>query len=632
MLANVPPVHGLYTSFWSVLIYLLFGQSHHNSFGAMAIMSIMVAEATSSEEEQPITNNGNWPSSQSVGSLHTSEANQKHTAYQFGNTTIDDASGEIASATLEKTMLVTMLTGVILIIMSIFKLGKIVVFIPMSCISGFTTAAAFHILTSQMKFILGITVPGHTGIFKFVKVWREIFLGIPDSNICDLVISICCFIFLVSIKEIANPKLKDKMPVPIPAEIIVVTVVTLVSYLVSLQNKYGIKIVNEVLAGFDSPNIPNFDGFAGYIVDAFLIAIISFVISYSMVSTYSQKHKYEIDAGQEMIANGMYHLIGSIFGGFPAAAGPPRCTVLDTTGAKTQAVHIFTCIVLLLTILFIGPLFEPLPNSCLSTIIVCALIPLFKQFQHPVQFWKMNKYDSAIWIVTWSSALFLDIDIGLAIGIGFSITTIAITNCLATGDTLVTTGHMDIQKERGKYELSEEIPAIKVFRFNSNLNFVNQAQFKDQLFEKTVDPGKLSCIAAKTTERVEKKIITADEADETAKHTKPLLADLRGIVLDFSGITYIDIMGLNLIKQLKVDYSHIGINLVLANCSETIISKLKAAGIYSVKRFDSENKDRDKSLIFPTIHDAISSLTNNLPSQGTTVQNTHVSDFAEDEC
>ena len=324
MLANVPPVHGLYTSFWSVLIYLLFGQSHHNSFGAMAIMSIMVAEATSSEEEQPITNNGNWPPSQSLEGLHTSEANQTHTAYQFGNTTIDDGivGEKVASLILEKTMLVTILTGVILIIMSIFKLGKIVVFIPMSCISGFTTAAALHILTSQMKFILGITVPGHTGIFKFVKVWKEIFLGLPDSNICDLVISICCFIFLVVIKEIANPKLKDKLPVPIPAEIIVVTVLTLVSYLASLQNQYGIKIVNEVPAGFDPPNIPDFDGFVGYIVDAFLIAIISFVISYSMVSTYSQKHKYEVDAGQEMIANGMYHLIGSIFGGFPAAAGP----------------------------------------------------------------------------------------------------------------------------------------------------------------------------------------------------------------------------------------------------------------------------------------------------------------------
>ena len=646
VLANVPPVHGLYTSFWSVLIYLLFGQSHHNSFGAMAIMSIMVAEATSTKEEQTITDNGNWPSGQLLEGLHTSGTNQTHTTYQFGNTTIDagTVTGEVASETLEKTMLVTMVTGVILIIMSIFKLGKIVVFIPMSCISGFTTAAAFHILTSQMKFILGVTIHGHTGVFKFVKVWREIILGLPDTNTCDLVISICCFIFLVVIKEIANPKLKDKLPVPIPAEIIVVTIVTLLSYLASLQNQYGIKIVNEVPAGFYSPSMPNFDGFAGYIVDAFLIAIISFVISYSMVSTYSQKHKYEVDAGQEMVANGMYHLIGSIFGGFPAAAGPPRCTVLDTTGAKTQVVHVFTLIVLLLTILFIGPLFEPLPNSCLSTIIVCALIPLFKQFQHPVQFWRVNKYDSAIWMVTWSSALFLDIDIGLAIGIGFSVSTIAITSCLATGDTLVTTGYIDLQNQSGRYELSEEIPAIKVFRFNSSLNFVSQAQFKDQLFQKTIDPGKRSRIIAKTTEAVENKQIAMNEADETAKHTKPLLTDLHDIVIDFSSITYIDVMGLNLVKQLKADYSHVGINLVLANCSEVIINKLKAAGIYSVKGFDGENKDPDKFLIFPTIYDAISYLmSNRLPSQGATDQNTPVSEdninhnipvshLAEDEC
>ena len=611
----------------------------------MAIMSIMVAEATSTKEEQTITNDGNWPAGQSLEGLHTSEAIQTLAAYQFGNTTIDAGTitGELASATLEKTMLVTMLTGVILIVMSIFKLGKIVVFIPMSCISGFTTAAAFHILTSQMKFILGITIPDHTGVFKFVKVWREIIPGLPNSNTCDLVISICCFIFLVVIKEIANPKLKDKLPVPIPAEIIVVTVVTLVSHLASLQNQYGITIVNEVPAGFYSPNIPNFDGLAGFIVDAFLIAIISFVISYSMVSTYSEKHKYEVDAGQEMVANGMYHLIGSIFGGFPAAAGPPRCTVLDTAGAKTQVVHVFTLIVLLLTILFIGPLFEPLPNSGLSTIIVCALIPLLKQFQHPVQFWKINKYDSVIWIVTWSSALFLDIDIGLAIGIGFSVSTIAITNCLATGNTLVTTGHIDLQKQSGTYELSEEIPGIKVYRFNSNLNFVSQAQFKHQLFQKTIDPGKLSHTATKTTETVENENTAMDEANETAKHTKPLLTDLHSIVIDFSSITYVDIMGLNLIKQLKVDYSHVGINFVLANCSGAIMSKLKAAGIYNVKAFNGKNNDRDKFLIFPTIHDAVSHLmSNHLPSQGGTDQNTDVfehinhnipvSDFAEDEC
>ena len=535
-----------------------------------------------------------------------------------------------------KTMLVTMLTGIILIAMSLLKMNKVVAFIPISCISGFTTAAAFHIITSQFKFLLGISIPNHKGIFKLVKLWKEVALEVPNANLCDVVISVCCITFLFFIKEIVNLRYRHKLPVPIPAEMLVVTAVTLISHFGALNDRYGIDIINNVPAGFASPAVPDFTSFEIYLVDAFLIAVISFIISYSMVSTFARKHKYEVNTSREMMTYGIYHLIGSFFGGFAAAAAPPRCTVLDTTGAKTQVVHMFTSLVLLLTILVIGPLFEPLPNSCLSSIIVCALIPLFKQFLHLVQFWKINKYDFAIWIVTWSSVVFMDIGVGLALGVGFSVATVAVEACLSRGTILSSTGNIDLYQPSNKHELSEEIPGIKIFRFESSLHFASQAQFKEQLFQLTANPQKLPLIEIKnmkrrnsvTTTAMEKKLqgegrkevggggsstnsvkkgisdvytITNENA-ENNNMGDTLWPDLTAIVLDFSSINYIDIMGLNLIKQLKTDYSHVGINLVLANCSGATWCKLEAAGIGSDKNCECQMD------IFPTIHDAVTSL------------------------
>ena len=583
---------------------------------------MMVAEAANANADQMVPSN-NQTTSQSHVDLQnsvpislTNEITGNITVGSVGNNIVNLEEGMDIS--MDRTLLITMMTGMILIVMSVLRMSKVVVFIPISCISGFTTAAAFHIITSQVKFILGINIVAHKGVFKFVKVWKEIILQIPNTNICDLIISICCFIFLVTIKEIINPKLKDKLPVPIPAEIIVVTVVTLVSYLVAFGDNFGIKIVNEVPAGLISPTIPNFRGFESYIIDAFLIAVISFVISYSMVSTFARKHQYEVDVGQEMIAYGMCHLIGSIFGGFTATAAPPRCTVLDTTGAKTQIVHVFTSIVLLLTILFIGPLFEPLPNSCLATIIVCALIPLFRQFQHLVQFWKINRYDFAIWLVTWASALFLDIDIGLAIGVGFSITTIAVQACLSKGQTLSLTGHEDLHQLSGIHELSEEIPGIKIFRFNSNLHFVTQNQFKEELFKLTVNPTKLPLIFSDETRKSNQSEQKSEITNLTKKdmtetyisddtNSKPTPSDVHTVIIDFSSISYIDVMGLNLVKQLKADYGHVGINLVLANCSGAILCKLKSAGI-GEKSGNGTKADQCEIDIFPTIQDAIVSV------------------------
>ena len=297
LLANVPPIYGLYTSFWCVLLYFIFGQSPHASFGTMAIMSIMMSEATSSHDSHLVTNSNNLMANQShkdfpfAAPFPSASQTRVHELINSSSATKNMilAAQHHTPYVVSKTMLVTMLTGIILIAMSMLKLNKVVAFIPISCISGFTTAAAFHIITSQFKFLLGISIPNHKGIFKLVKLWKEVALDIPNANLCDVVISVGCLIFLFVVKEIVNLRYRHRLPVPIPAEMLVVTAVTLISHFGALNDRYGIDIINNVPAGFASPVLPDFTGFEIYLVDAFLIAVISFIISYSMVSKLCEK-------------------------------------------------------------------------------------------------------------------------------------------------------------------------------------------------------------------------------------------------------------------------------------------------------------------------------------------------------
>ncbi len=573
-------------------------------------MSIMLSEATFVETPD---STGVATTTMSTTTTTTTPAGYEVLTMTLNSTLPMTAAGD-AEGIIEKTMLVTMLSGIVLLIMSLLKLSKVVVFIPMSCISGFTTGAAFHIVTSQVKFILGVKIQPHVGIFKFVKIWREIVLQVPNTNVPDLVVFLVCFVFLVIIKELVNPKLRKKLPVPIPGDLIVVIVACVVSYTVNLNKKYDIRIVNDVPAGFRPPSVPGFDGFAEYIGDAIIIAIICFAMSYAMVATFATKHKYEIDAAQETLAYAMIYIVGSVFGSFAGATAPPRCTILDTTGAKTQLVHLFSCIVLLLVILVLGPLFEPLPNSCLAAIIVVALFPLFKQVMQLKPFWKVNKFDFTIWLVTWSTVVFLDISFGLGIGVVCSIFTLAVQACYSSGQVLTAVGHLDIHQTSKKHEHSAELRGVKVFKFQSSLHFASLARFKEQLFTLTANPQKIRKMKAKQQKLLEKeeskksRLISNGSDQRGSKtsevylaangHADPdmgLLLDLHTIVVDCSSITYIDFMGLRLLGQLKADYNHVGVNFVLANCSDQLLRKLKAADILAF----------EENGTFPTVQDAV---------------------------
>ena len=110
------------------------------------------------------------------------------------------------------------------------------------------------------------------------------------------------------------------------------------------------------------PEIPRLDLMKSLIVDSLIIGIVSFAVLLSLAKIYAKKNKYKINPNQELIAIGSANIFSSFFSCYPCAASLSRSSVQEKTGGKTQIASLVSCIIILVVLLFLGPLFYHLPK------------------------------------------------------------------------------------------------------------------------------------------------------------------------------------------------------------------------------------------------------------------------------
>ncbi|KAF3860188.1 hypothetical protein F7725_000443 [Dissostichus mawsoni] len=293
LLASVPPVFGLYSSFYPVLIYFIFGTSKHISIGTYAVMSVMIGGVI--ERLAPDSNFMDWDNVTNSSQV---------------NIDLRDAERVRVAAA------VTFMSGIFQIILGLVQFGFVVTYLSEPLVRGYTTGAAIHVIVSQLKYTFGISPRRFNGPFSLIYTVLEICSIIPETNIGTLVVSIVAIIGLILAKEL-NAYLSKKLPVPIPVELIGIVVATVISWQVDLRAKYGVDVV---------------------IGDAFALAVVGYGIAISLGRIFALKYGYKVDSNQELIALGLSNSIGGIFQCFAISCSMSRTMVQESTGGKTQAV------------------------------------------------------------------------------------------------------------------------------------------------------------------------------------------------------------------------------------------------------------------------------------------------------
>ncbi|KAB0393519.1 hypothetical protein E2I00_011274 [Balaenoptera physalus] len=498
---------------------------------------------------------------------------------------------------------VTILSGIIQLLMGVLQLGFVVIYLSESLISGFTTAAAVHVLVSQLKFILQLTVPAHTDPFSIFKVLISIFSQIEKTNIADLVTSLIILLVVFVVKEI-NQRYKAKLPVPIPIELIMTVIATGVSYGFDFKNRFNVAVVGEMKSGFQAPITPNVQTFQDAIGDCFGIAIVGFAVAFSVASVYSLKYDYPIDGNQ--------------------IAG------------------LLSAVIVLIVILAIGFLLEPLQKSVLAALALGNLKGMLMQFTEIRRLWRKDKYDCLIWVMTFIFAVVLGLGLGLAASVAFQLLTIVFRTQFPKCSTLANVGRSNIYKNRKDYSEMYEPDGVKIFRCPSPIYFANISFFKQKLID-AVGFSPLRILhkrnkALKKIRKLQKKgllqvtqkgyICTVDgfkdsdeeldndnieELDQPINTTDlPFQIDwnadlpvnivvpkinLHSLILDFSAVSFLDISSMRGLKTILQEFIRIQVDVYIVGTDDDFIEKLARCEF-----FDDEVKD---SIFFLTIHDAV---------------------------
>ncbi|MEM8860489.1 MAG: sulfate permease, partial [Chloroflexota bacterium] len=384
LLAGLPPQVGLYASIVPLLIYGLLGTSRSLAVGPVAMVSLLVASGI-----EPLAN------------------------------------GDVGQA-VSLALTLALMVGIIQMVMGLLRVGFLVNFLSHPVLSAFTSAAAILIGFSQLKGLLGVSIPRFDYFYEQVIYLLQHLAEINWPTLALGVLGIAILVFFKRwlsgwLMQSALPKTWATALGKFGPLVIVVLGILLVRIL-GLDTAAGVKVVGQVPAGLPPLSMPslNLDSLMALLPIALTISMVGYMESVSVAKSLASKRREKIDADQELIALGVANIGAAFTSGYPVAGGISRSVVNFSAGSRSGMASIITAALVVMTVLFLTPLFTHLPNAMLAAIILVAVANMV-DFKTAVRVWRYNRADGVAWWVTFLAVLGVGVETGILYGVAASI-------------------------------------------------------------------------------------------------------------------------------------------------------------------------------------------------------------------
>ncbi len=500
LLAGLPAEMGLYASILPLVAYAIFGTSRTLAVGPVAVVSLMTAAA--------------------AGKL----AAQGTPEYIMAAITL------------------AFLSGLMLLVMGLFRLGFLANFLSHPVIAGFITASGVLIATSQMKHILGVRAEGH----KLIDMLTNLFAEVDAINWITLIIGGVSLAFLFWVRKGLKPLLLSLGLKPRLAEllakagpVIAVALSILVVWLFALDER-GVAIVGQVPMGLPPLTLPGFsaDLWGQLFGSALLISIIGFVESVSVAQTLAAKKRQRIVPDQELVGLGASNIAAAVSGGYPVTGGFARSVVNFDAGAETPAAGAYTAIGIALAALILTPLLYFLPKAVLAATIIVAVLSLV-DFSILRKSWTYSRVDFAAVSATIVLTLAFGVEIGVSAGVALSILLFLYkTSRPHVAEVGLVPGTQHFRNiKRHEVETHDSLVTIRI---DESLYFANAAFLQDLIYDR----------------------IVCDQP-------------IRDVVLMCSAVNEIDMSALESLEAINTRLDELGIRLHMSEVKGPVMDRLK---------------------------------------------------------
>ncbi len=321
--AGLPVAIGLYTAFVPMVIYALLGTSRVLSFSSTTTLAILAGT-------------------------------------QLGLVVPDGDPARLITA----VATLSALTGAILILASLLRLGFVANFISSPVLTGFKAGIGLVIVLDQVPKLLGIHITKQGFFHDLLSVVQHL----PDTSLLTLAVAAATLAVLIGMERLWPHS---------PAPLVAVGGGIAAAWFLGLEGQ-GVAIVGLIPQGFPSLTLPDLALVQQLLPGAMGIALMSFTESIAAGRAFAKTSESPINANRELLASGAANLGGAVFGAMPAGGGTSQTAVVRAAGGQSQKASLITAGAALATMLFLAPLLGLLPYATLAAVVIVYSVGLIQ--------------------------------------------------------------------------------------------------------------------------------------------------------------------------------------------------------------------------------------------------------------
>jgi len=498
-IAGIPLQNGLYAAAAAAILYAIFGTCRQISMGPSSGLAAVAASAVATA----------------------------------GLTDPGDIATFVAGLTL--------ISGLLFLLLAVLKMGWIAQFLSRAVVTGFLFGAAIDVVIGELPKITGTDTSGSNSFQELVS-W---FGTLGEIHPTTLVVGVVSLVVVFGIKTVA-PR--------IPGALVLVVGGLLASYLFDFGAR-GVALVGDVPSGLPTFGIPSPSLMLEHADTAAVAAVALMLIGFSQTAgdarAFAAKHRYQIDVNQESVAQSAANIGSGVLHGMPVSTSLSASSLNDHSGAKTGLASITSGVTVLLTLLFLAPLFSQLPKPVLGALIIEAVVMGMMNLPEMRRIYRVQKFDFWVAIAAIIGTLAFGVLAGVIIGIGLSLLWLV---AVATHPRMAVLGReagTQVFRDVVENPDDEQIPGVVILRLDGGLFFATADALGDKV----------------------RAVVQAP--------------DVRCVVLDCEGINFLDSQGSASIDDLLVLCGQADVTLRLARVKPAVRATLEREG--TIERLGSEH-------------------------------------------
>jgi high affinity sulfate transporter 1 len=489
-IAGIPVENGLYAAAAGALIYALFCTSRHISTGPSSSLAAVAGGAV----------------------LATGVAG--------------DQAAQLVAA-------ITLFTGVLFLLLALFKLGWVAQFLSKAVVTGFLAGAAIDVTVGELPKLTGTSGDGD-------NVWREFgswVRGLGDIHWLTLAVGVAALAVILILRFSAPA---------IPGALVLVVGGLLASAVFDLGS-HGVALVGHVPRGLPAPALPSFDLVQHHIgvigIASFALLLIGFSQTAGDARAFATRHHYRIDVDQESVAQGMANVGAGVFQGMPVSTSLSASSLNESAGARSPVASLVTGGLVIATLIVLAPVFSHLPKAVLAAIIIDAVVFGMIDVHELRRLYRVARFDFWIAAAAVLAVLSAGVLAGVVIGVVLSLGWLVYAATRPPMRLLGREAGTQVYRELDEYPKDERFEGITVLRFDGGLFFA-----------------------------------TAEALDTRIREIVEQVTALRTIVLDLEGVNFVDSQGSAKLLEIHEYLAAEGIELRLARAKPRVLEVLRADG------------------------------------------------------